>query len=136
MTYAEYVRVRLVGSGLGSSLGSACSPLSSQTRLPSLRKGKDTVRGASGDRSGVAEGDVRLGSVMPSLIGGERGMMPPLLPPPPLLLLLLLLRFKLQSASVPLNTAVLGEASFSVGQGLSKLSRSALSLQVDQEDVL
>lgn len=135
MTYAEYVRVRLVGSGLGSSLGSACSPLSSQTRLPSLRKGKDTVRGASGDRSGVAEGDVRLGSVMPSLVGGERGMMPPLLPPP-LLLLLLLLRFKLQSASVPLNTAVLGEASFSVGQGLSKLSRSALSLQVDQEDVL
>lgn len=132
MTYAEYVRVRLVGSGLGSSLGSACSPLSSQTRLPSLRKGKDTVRGASGDRSGVAEGDVRLGSVMPSLVGGERGMMPPLLPPPPLLLL----RFKLQSASVPLNTAVLGEASFSVGQGLSKLSRSALSLQVDQEDVL
>lgn len=63
-TYAEYVRVRLVGSGLGSSLGSGCSFPSSHTRLPSLKKGKEREREELGERSGVPEGDVNLGSAM------------------------------------------------------------------------
>lgn len=56
--------MRLVGSGLGSSLGSGCSFPSSHTRLPSLRKGKERVREELGERSGVPEGDVSLGSAM------------------------------------------------------------------------
>lgn len=54
----------MVGSGLSSSLGSGCSFPSSQTRLPSLRKGKESVREESGERSGVPEGDVRRGAAM------------------------------------------------------------------------
>lgn len=56
--------MRLVGNGLGRSLGSCCSLPSSHTRLLSLRKGKERVRDALGERSGVPEGDVRLGSAM------------------------------------------------------------------------
>lgn len=56
--------MRLVGSGLGRSLGSGCSFPSSHTRLPSLRKGKERVRDELGERSGVPEGDVSLGSAM------------------------------------------------------------------------
>lgn len=56
--------MRLVGSGLGRSLGSGCSFPSSHTRLPSLRKGKERVRDELGERSGVPEGDVNLGSAM------------------------------------------------------------------------
>lgn len=62
--------MRLVGSGLGKSRGSPCSALSSHTRLPSLRNGKERVSGALGERSGVAEGDVRLGSAMSDVTGG------------------------------------------------------------------
>lgn len=54
----------MVGSGLGRSLGSGCSFPSSHTRLPSLRKGKERVRDELGERSGVPEGDVSLGSAM------------------------------------------------------------------------
>lgn len=54
----------MVGSGLGRSLGSGGSFPSSHTRLPSLRKGKERVRDELGERSGVPEGDVRLGSAM------------------------------------------------------------------------
>ena len=60
--------MRLVGSGLGRSRGSGGSFPSSHTRLLSLRKGKDRVRGASGERSGVPEGDVRLGSAMSAVM--------------------------------------------------------------------
>lgn len=56
--------MRLVGSGLGRSLGSGCSFPSSHTRLPSLRKGKERLRDELGERSGVPEGDVSLGSAM------------------------------------------------------------------------
>lgn len=51
-THAEYVRVRLVGSGLGSSPGCGGFRSLSQTRLPSLRKGKESCRGVRGDVSG------------------------------------------------------------------------------------
>ena len=54
----------MVGSGLGRSRGSGCARPSSHTRLPSLRKGKERVREVLGERSGVLEGDVRLGSAM------------------------------------------------------------------------
>lgn len=57
----------MVGNGLGKSLGSGCSFPSSHTRLPSLRKGKERVRDVLGERSGVPEGDVRLGSAMPAV---------------------------------------------------------------------
>lgn len=67
------MRVRLVGSGLGRSLGSGGSFPSSHTRLPSLRKGKERVRDELGERSGVPEGDVRLGSAMSDAT--ERGRM-------------------------------------------------------------
>ena len=52
LTHAEYVRVRLVGSGLGSSPGCGGFRSLSQTRLPSLRKGKDSCRGVRGEVSG------------------------------------------------------------------------------------
>lgn len=58
----------MVGSGLGSSRGSGGSFPSSHTRLPSLRKGKERVREALGERSGVPEGDVRPGSAMWSVM--------------------------------------------------------------------
>lgn len=51
-THAEYVRVRLVGSGLGSSPGWGGFLSRSHTRLPSLRKGKESCRGVLGDVSG------------------------------------------------------------------------------------
>lgn len=51
-THAEYVRVRLVGSGLGSSPGCGGFLSLSQTRLPSLRKGKESCRGVRGEVSG------------------------------------------------------------------------------------
>lgn len=54
----------MVGSGLGRSRGDCGSFPSSQTRLPSLRKGKERVRGVFGERRRVSEGDVRLGSAM------------------------------------------------------------------------
>lgn len=57
----------MVGNGLGRSLGSGCSFPSSHTRLPSLRKGKERLRDVLGERSGVPEGDVRLGSAMPDV---------------------------------------------------------------------
>lgn len=65
------MRVRLVGNGLGKSRGSGCSLPSSHTRLLSLRKGKERVREALGERSGVPEGDVRLGSAMSDVTRGE-----------------------------------------------------------------
>lgn len=52
MTHAEYVRVRLVGSGLGSSPGWGGFLSRSHTRLPSLRKGKESCSGVLGDVSG------------------------------------------------------------------------------------
>lgn len=52
VTHAEYVRVRLVGSGLGSSPGWGGFLSRSHTRLPSLRKGKESCRGVLGDVSG------------------------------------------------------------------------------------
>lgn len=52
LTHAEYVRVRLVGSGLGSSPGCGGFLSLSQTRLPSLRKGKDSCRGVRGEVRG------------------------------------------------------------------------------------
>lgn len=55
-TYAEYVRVRLVGSGLGSSLGWGGFLSLSHTWLPSRRKGKDSCRGVRGEASGSEEG--------------------------------------------------------------------------------
>lgn len=54
----------MVGNGLGKSLGNGCSFPSSHTRLPSLKKGKERVREVLGERSGVPEGDVRLGSAI------------------------------------------------------------------------
>lgn len=55
----------MVGSGLGRSRGSSGgSLLSSHTRLPSLRKGKERVREAVGERSGVSVGDETPGSAM------------------------------------------------------------------------
>lgn len=54
----------MVISGLGKSRGSGCSLPSSHTWLPSLTKGKERVRELLGERSGVLEGDVRLGSAM------------------------------------------------------------------------
>lgn len=63
--------MRLVGSGLGSSLGSGGSFPSSHTRLPSLRKGKDSVSEVLGERSGVPEGDVRRGSAMSDVATDE-----------------------------------------------------------------
>lgn len=51
-THAEYVRVRLVGSGLGSSPGFMGLLSLSQTRLPSLKKGKESCRGVRGDVRG------------------------------------------------------------------------------------
>lgn len=65
--------MRLVGSGLGRSLGSGCSFPSSHTRLPSLRKGKERVRDELGERSGVPEGDVSLGSAMSEATDGAPG---------------------------------------------------------------
>lgn len=64
MTHAEYVRVRLVGSGLGSSPGCGGFLSRSQSRLPSLRKGKESCRGARGDVSGSdgSAADEALGS--------------------------------------------------------------------------
>lgn len=59
-THAEYVRVRLVGRGLGSSPGITGGFLSlSHTRLPCLRKGKDKERGVRGELRGCggSEGD-------------------------------------------------------------------------------
>lgn len=65
--------MRLVGNGLGRSRGSGCSFPSSHTRLPSLRKGKERVREELfGERSGVLEGDVRLGSAMSQVTGTRR----------------------------------------------------------------
>lgn len=64
--------MRLVGNGLGKSLGSGFSFPSSHTRLPSLRKGKERVRDVLGERSGVPEGDVRLGSAMPDVLSRRR----------------------------------------------------------------
>lgn len=63
LTYAEYVRVRLVGRGLGNSPG--CSAALSQTRLPSRRNGKDSDSGAErGDRRDGSAGDDSSGSAM------------------------------------------------------------------------
>lgn len=44
--------MRLVGSGLGSSPGCGGFLSLSQTRLPSLRKGKESCRGVLGEVSG------------------------------------------------------------------------------------
>lgn len=55
-THAEYVRVRLVGSGLGSSLGCGGFLSLSQTRLPSLWKGKENCREVRGEGSGSGSG--------------------------------------------------------------------------------
>lgn len=52
-TVAEYVRVRLVGRGLGNSPGWGGFLSLSHTLLPSLRKGKDRTRGVRGDGSGM-----------------------------------------------------------------------------------
>lgn len=60
--------MRLVGSGLGSSRGRGCSLPSSHTLLLSLKKGKDRVTELLGERRGVPEGDVRLGSAMSDVI--------------------------------------------------------------------
>lgn len=65
--------MRLVGSGLGRSLGSGCSLPSSHTRLPSLRKGNERPRDELGERSGVPEGDVSLGSAMSEATDGVAG---------------------------------------------------------------
>lgn len=62
----------MVGSGLGRSRGSGFSFPSSHTRLPSLRKGKERVREELGERSGVPEGDVRLGSAMSDVMKRRR----------------------------------------------------------------
>lgn len=67
--------MRLVGNGLGRSLGSGCSFPSSHTRLLSLRKGKDRVREVLGERSGVPVGDVRLGSAMSDVTRRRRRRM-------------------------------------------------------------
>lgn len=76
-THAEYVRVRLVGSGLGSSPGFMGLLSLSQTRLPSLKKGKESCRGVRGDVRG-SRGSV--GSEEPASdiltrwrLGGYRG---------------------------------------------------------------
>ena len=63
-THAEYVRVRLVGSGLGSSPGCGGFLSLSHTRLPSLRKGKESCRGVRGEVSGSggSAGDEASGS--------------------------------------------------------------------------
>lgn len=58
------MRVRLVGSGLGSSPGCGGFLSLSQTRLPSLRKGKESCRGVRGEVSGSggSAGDEASGS--------------------------------------------------------------------------
>lgn len=63
-THAEYVRVRLVGNGLGSSPGCGGFLSLSQTRLPSLRKGKESCRGVRGEvsGSGASAGEEASGS--------------------------------------------------------------------------
>lgn len=66
------MRVRFVGNGLGKFLGSGCCFPSSHTRLPSLRNGKERVREALGERRGVPEGDVRLGSAMSNVTRRRR----------------------------------------------------------------
>lgn len=63
LTYAEYVRVRLVGRGLGNSPG--CSAARSQTRLPSRRNGNDSDSGPErGDRRDGFAADDSSGSAM------------------------------------------------------------------------
>lgn len=66
--------MRLVGNGLGKSRGSGGSLPSSHTRLPSLKKGKERVRELLGERRGVPEGDVRLGSAMSDVTRKRRRM--------------------------------------------------------------
>lgn len=134
--------MRLVGNGLGKSLGSGCSFPSSHTRLPSLRKGKDRVRDVLGERSGVPEGEVRLGSAM-SDVTRTRGMEEDGVQCWMLLLLLLLephaengpltrmsVRWRIcESVCLEMPAAVWDT-------GSADKSRSALSLQVCQEDLL
>lgn len=63
LSYAEYVRVRLVGSGLSNSPDFSV-PLS-HTRLLSLRIGNDNERGVDGgDRRHESDGDDRSASAM------------------------------------------------------------------------
>lgn len=62
----------MVGSGLGRSWGSGGSLPSCHGLLPSLGKGKERLRGALGERSGVPEGDVMLGSAMSNAMKGCR----------------------------------------------------------------
>lgn len=63
----------MVGSGLGRSWGSGGSLASCHGLLPSLGKGKERLRGALGERSGVPpEGDVTLGSAMSNAMKGCR----------------------------------------------------------------
>lgn len=58
------MRFRLVGSGLGRSRGSGGSLPSGHALLPSRGNGKERVSGALGERRGVPEGDVMLGSAI------------------------------------------------------------------------
>lgn len=103
--------MRLVGSGLGRSRGSGSSAPSFHTRLPSLRKGKDRVSEALGERRGErrggSEGDV--GSAMSTRKHKEG---PDVVPGCRLVTIV---------AGLPLSGT------------LALITRSALSLQVCQE---